>query len=106
MQKLSFFSARGHKSATGVYLVIKVDALHHSRAPESVPVTLIPQSCLALYYFSFLFESLRLWLMPIVRMPLIRVYLRCRSSAGGGEEVKYKPHFISLIFQYFILSLL
>jgi hypothetical protein len=31
----------------------------------------------------FFFESLRLWLTPIVRMPLTRVYLRCRSPDGG-----------------------
>ena len=35
----------------------------------------------------FSFKLHRLWLTPIARLPLMRVYLRCRSSArGGGDE--------------------
>ena len=37
-----------------------------------------------------------LWLAPIARLPLMRVCLRCRSSAGGGDEAaKQMFHFIS-----------
>jgi hypothetical protein len=36
--------------------------------------------------FLCLFDSLRLWLTPIVRMPLTGVCLRCRSSARVGDD--------------------
>ena len=45
-------------------------------------------------------ERTSIWFTPIVRMPLIGVYLRCRSPTGvgvrgGDEAVKYMTHFIS-----------
>ena len=50
----------------------------------------------------FSFESQRLWLAPsIVCMPLIQVYLRCRSSAGGWWGSQIHIHFIS--FRLFCL---
>jgi hypothetical protein len=45
-----------------------------------------------------LFDSLRLWLTPIVPMPLTRVCLRCRSSARGGGLRQQNRHFISALF--------
>ena len=45
---------------------------------------------------NFSFESHRLWLTPIVRLPLMQVYLRCGSSTGGVMR-QQSGHFISFV---------